>query len=268
MHEISVYQTNILPTGEQLKNFRESISLTQAKLELLSGLTRRVISNMETGKTAINFEYTIKLNKAFNIFFSTHNQTENTDLFVKKFCPDIVNLISESLYDDNQKRLNQLYKQLSNTDRIKILERMEYIVSTYNDEESIPTKSIPLIGWTACGQPIEAIENTDEYIETNELKATFALTAKGDSMAPYINDGDILLIKETSEIEIGEIGIFQINSTGFHDDEEVTCKVLKSIKDGIVTLVPLNTAYDPILVDTRKDHVKIIGKYLTKQVVD
>jgi SOS-response transcriptional repressor LexA len=127
---------------------------------------------------------------------------------------------------------------------------------------SLSRKRIAVLGQTACGNPIEAISYADEFIETNELKATFALRAVGDSMAPIINDGDVVLVKQTEELEIGDIGIFQINETGFSDDEEVTCKVLKSIKDGVMTLAPLNAAYDPIMVDAKTNQVKVIGKYL------
>lgn len=165
-------------------------------------------------------------------------------------------------YSYEQNKLINIFEQLSSVDQTKIMERMDYIISTYKDDSNIPTKRIAVLGQTACGNPIEAISIADEFIETNELKANFALSAIGDSMSPLINNGDIILIKQTKELEIGDIGIFQINQTGFSDDEEVTCKMLKSIKDGIMTLMPLNMEYDPIVIDTKKQQVKIIGKYL------
>lgn len=166
--------------------------------------------------------------------------------------------------EEPEEPVMKLYNQLSKSDQSKIMERMEYIISTYNNEDMIPTKRIAVLGQTACGNPIEAIEIADEFIETNELKASFALRAVGNSMSPLINDGDVILVKQTEELEINDIGIFQINESGFSDDEAVTCKMLKSVKDGIMTLIALNTAYDPIVIDTKKHNIKIIGKYLCK----
>lgn len=259
-------------TGEALKNLRKQIGLSQEEFSKATGISRGVLTNLETAKNSLTYPKLMMANDCFNEYIENNHLPFPKNYFVmyligltKKNTP----LTSPEKIIDftktiEEKELLLLFGQLSQTDQNKILERMKFIISTYDDEEQIPTKVVPLIGWTACGNPIEAIENNDEYIETNELKASFALSAKGDSMAPLIDDGDILLIKETSNIEVGEIGIFQINETGFSDDEEVTCKLLKSIKNNIMTLVPLNPTHDPIVVNTKQNQVKVIGKYLSK----
>lgn len=197
----------------------------------------------------------------FNLGFG-HSGSRFTHSISPFILQDIAKLDNEPLLNYEKEKLYSLYTNLSEIDQAKITERMEYIISTYESEDNIPTKRIAVLGQTACGNPIEAIEIADEFIETNELKATFALRAVGDSMSPLINDGDVILIKQTEELEVSDIGIFQINETGFSDDEEVTCKMLKSIKDGVMTLVPLNPSHDPIVVDSKKHQVKIIGKYI------
>lgn len=259
-------------TGEIIKTIREEQKLTQAKLGEMSGIGRTAICNLEKGGASLSFAKTIALNDAFNNYYQEHNIDKKDALLYnlfpqfKELKAQLSNQVSPLfvLNDIEEIQFISLFNRLSETDKTKILHRMDNIIEMYVDESQIPTKYIPLVGKTACGDPIEAIASTEDFIETNELKATFALTAEGDSMAPLINDGDIILVKQVEELNIGEIGIFQINTTGFTTDDSVTCKLLKSIKGNIMTLTPMNPAYDPIIIDTKNENVKIIGKYLSK----
>ena len=277
-----------------LRSFREELGQKPEVFARTINLSVNIINNCEQAKSLLTYSNLMDSNAAFNEYNKSINYKYKDDSFLKVMtglmdARDIYILSSSTIelvdaleapspktrithsmevfdiaraYEKNS--VMKLYNQLSSTDQTKIMERMEYIISTYEDELAIPTKRIAVLGQTACGNPIEAIAIADEFIETNELKASFALRAIGDSMSPLINDGDMILIKQTDELEVNDIGIFQINESGFSDDEEVTCKMLKSIKDGIMTLVPLNAAHDPIVVDTKKQHVKIIGKYLCR----
>jgi DNA-binding XRE family transcriptional regulator len=54
--------------GDNLKIYRENKSLTQAKLgELLGGIPRQHISNMETGTRTISIKIAHKLSEIFNV---------------------------------------------------------------------------------------------------------------------------------------------------------------------------------------------------------
>lgn len=276
--------------SDSMKMFRNYFKMSQGKFSEATGLPRTAIANYEQGKSLLTYTNLIEANIAFNQYI------EDDKLDVKKDCfacvmtgvysvDDISNKprtrythsienfsiakhlkeLEKTAVNFEKEKLYSTYQKLSTTDKAKIMERMEYIISTYEDESAIPTKRIALLGQTACGNPIEAIAIADEFIETQDLRATFALRAVGDSMAPIINDGDIILIKQTEELEINDIGIFQINESGFSDDEEVTCKRYSSVTaDGVITLSPLNAAYEPIVVDSKKEQIKIIGKYLGK----
>ena len=67
----------------------------------------------------------------------------------------------------------------------------------------------------------EALDDEDnwediEVVSTPESEmADFAITVVGESMSPNFHDGDIVLVKEQPEIEIGQIGIFICNNEGF-----------------------------------------------------
>jgi len=265
-----------------MKNIRQTLNMNVEEFSKVSGLSKNIIANIEQNKSYIGYEQLMDVNIKLNQYIINNNSSLPKDFFLKtmtyqldvpkeneprvEICKPFVTVDTSysmtNTVNFEKEKLYSIFEKLSKTDQVKIMERMEYIISTYKDEENIPTKRIAVLGQTACGNPIEAISIADEFVETNELKATFALRAVGDSMSPLINDGDVILIKQTEDLEVSDIGIFQINETGFSDDEEVTCKMLKSIKDGVMTLVPLNPAYDPIVVDTKKNHVKVIGKYL------
>lgn len=54
------------------------------------------------------------------------------------------------------------------------------------------------------------VKNTGKVAE-----ASFALKVSGDSMNPEYNDGDILIIKEQSSVDEGELGIFICDGQGY-----------------------------------------------------
>lgn len=130
---------------------------------------------------------------------------------------------------------------------------------TSNHQEIFFTKpQVPILGIVPCGEPIEAIEDIIEWIEVvpSQAKNHFGLIAKGDSMSPYILDGDILIVKYTPEVNSGKIAIVKVNG------DEATCKRLM-INDAGITLMPYNPAYDPLSFtpqEVEEKPVMIIGE--------
>lgn len=121
---------------------------------------------------------------------------------------------------------------------------------------------IPLLGRVAAGIPITAVENIigQEEIssEVAALGEYFALRIAGDSMSPYIMDGDIVVVRQQSDADTGDIVIALI------DGQDGVCKKLKKIDGGIV-LISINTFYEPriftnAMIDT--EPVRILGKVI------
>lgn len=117
------------------------------------------------------------------------------------------------------------------------------------------TKKVPLLGRIACGDPITAVENVEDYIDVPEFtQADFALTCQGDSMiGARIMDGDIVYIRLQPEVENGEIAAVLI-------DGEATLKRVYYQK-GRIILQPENNNYPPLIYE--KDEildVRILGK--------
>lgn len=117
------------------------------------------------------------------------------------------------------------------------------------------TRKIPLVGTIACGEPILAAENIEEYVSIpKELSGDFALRCKGDSMInARIFDGDIVYIRQQDMVENGEIAAVLI-------DNEATLKRVKLFEDHIV-LEPENPMYKPLSYwGEEMNTVRILGK--------
>jgi len=117
------------------------------------------------------------------------------------------------------------------------------------------TRKIPLVGAIACGGPILANENIEEYINIpKDLAGDFALICKGDSMInARIFDGDIVYIRQQDTVENGEIAAVLI-------DSEATLKRVKIYKDHII-LEPENPMYKPLTYwNEEMNTVRILGK--------
>lgn len=117
------------------------------------------------------------------------------------------------------------------------------------------TRKIPLVGTIACGEPILAEENIEEYVSIpKDLAGDFALRCKGDSMInARIFDGDIVYIRSQDTVENGEIAAVLI-------DNEATLKRVK-LYDDHITLEPENPMYKPLSYwGEEMNEVRILGK--------
>lgn len=117
------------------------------------------------------------------------------------------------------------------------------------NRDTLPTATvkIPLLGNIAAGQPIEAIENVEDYVYISEDMARrgtyFALKVKGNSMEPRIYEGDIAIIRHQGSVNSGEIAAVKVNG------DDVTLKKVEYVKDG-VKLIGLNPSFTPLFYTT------------------
>lgn len=83
----------------------------------------------------------------------------------------------------------------------------------------------------------------------------FALRISGNSMEPKYHDGDVLLVENTDNVEIGELGIFVLDGNGYFK------------KYGGDRLISLNAEYGDILLRDYAEAVccgRVIGKLKKK----
>ena len=113
----------------------------------------------------------------------------------------------------------------------------------------------PLLGNIACGAPILAIENIEDYILVPEsIHCDFLLRCKGDSMInARIWDGDIVMIRHQEDVENGEIAAVRI-------DGEVTLKRVYK-HPGMVQLVAENPTFPTMIYNNGNcSEICIVGK--------
>ncbi len=116
---------------------------------------------------------------------------------------------------------------------------------------------VPILGTIACGDPIHADENYRgyRYESPDQLPSgnLIYLEAKGNSMEPTIPDGSLVLIREQSEVEYGEIAAVLVNG-----ESEATLKRVRKQRETIL-LMPDNPEHEPIIV-IEDNPPRIIGK--------
>lgn len=99
----------------------------------------------------------------------------------------------------------------------------------------------PLIGSIACGEPILAEENIEEYVDVPEDKqCDFCLRCKGDSMVEAgIRDNDVVYIHIQPQVENGQIAAVRIGG------EATLKRVFWDEEQQILQLNPANSSMSP-----------------------
>lgn len=134
------------------------------------------------------------------------------------------------------------------------------IFNKYDNIQPIGLKKVPLLGNIACGSPVLAVENIEDYIDMDKsVHADFALRCKGDSMInARILDGDIVYIRKQDNIENGEIAAVLIDECT--SVSEATLKRVYIYADKI-RLCAENPQYkDRVFFENDMNKVRILGK--------
>ena len=123
--------------------------------------------------------------------------------------------------------------------------------------ETVYALELPVMGRIAAGVPIEAISEVSHHIAVpgsmlSDRGEHYALEVKGDSMIEAgINDGDIVVIRETNTASNGDIVVALV------EDHEATLKRFYR-RGGMIALEAANVAYETRML--RDDQVKVQGR--------
>ena len=126
----------------------------------------------------------------------------------------------------------------------------------------IQVKRLPILGEIACGEPIYASEDHENYILAgSDIDADFCLRAKGESMInARIWDGDIVFIRAQQQVENGEIAAVIIG------DEATLKRVYYYPQQNRLMLNAENPAFAPLIyIGDELRQIKILGKAVAFQ---
>ena len=137
---------------------------------------------------------------------------------------------------------------------------LELLVENEYEEKNENIIEVPLLGKITAGNPIEAIEQPDEYFQLPSYlvpknKDVFTLKVDGESMINAgILDGDIVIVERRNTARNGEIVV------AMTDENEVTLKTFYKEKDHF-RLQPENDAMEPFIFNNITILGKAIGLY-------
>ena len=125
---------------------------------------------------------------------------------------------------------------------------LEVLVPNEYFETSEDVVSVPLLGKITAGNPIEAIEFPDEYMQIPSFmipknEEVFTLKVDGMSMKNIgIYDGDIVIVRRTNSAKNGD-RVVALDENGY-----TTLKTFYK-EDGYFRLQPENETMSPIILD-------------------
>lgn len=164
---------------------------------------------------------------------------------------------SPSLPDDEQELLSY-YNKLPEWEQQRLIGRAAALAEIYKEQvkepdpiQLIPTYYISNRVSAGFGEYLEDYEQGKTvYVPDSpeSRRADFVLTVSGDSMEPKFHDGDNILVRSQPTVEIGQIGIFDVNGEGY----------IKKLGDG--QLISLNHRYPNISLKDR--YAKCFGLVL------
>lgn len=237
--------------GELIRRFRREKGMSQEELGACVHVGKNAVGAWEAGRSRPDLSSVPVICEALGIsvpaFFG----------------------LAESPNDISEPRENEAipflerFQQLNSYHRQVILREMDVLVEMQKAQEASPVRKLVTVyrsDLAACAGPSFQIgEAAGEpvwlYADTMTEHADEIISVSGDSMEPAFHDGDQVLVRHTTALRPGEIGIFTNGDAGYIKEYQ---------KEGLRSL---NPAY-PMMRFHEGDEVRCIGKVIGKLTDD
>ncbi len=233
---------SILDRITVLLNGREQQELTN-----YLKLKKTAYSDWKSGKSESYRKYIVEIAKFFNVSIDYLVYGKENNL----------------LLPEDELELLTYYKKLPNNEQMKLIGRAAALAEVYEERQQIQMTSAsedeteyvtvhyfndPASAGT--GVELGAGECEDMKLQSNTItqKADIVIRVKGSSMEPQFYDSDLVVVRLTPSVEVGEIGIFRIGG------EKGVIK-----KKGTDRLISLNPDYEDIYYDGSEE-IDTIGR--------
>lgn len=240
--------------GDRIRKLRESRNMTQTELsEILGMKTYTTVSKWEKNENFPKGKDLKKLAEIFNVtsdYLLGLSDTKLGKITTQNEHPEILTIYNQLEEPKQEKVLDYAKEQLEEQNSSKIVS----IFDKPQDDEDYITDYVE--GLVAAGHGTFQEDNLhmEVKLRAEDVPEEYDTIAKvaGDSMEPMIEDNDLLFIKVTNQVDINDIGIFQINGKNF-------VKKLKRDYNGGWYLQSLNNSYEEIHL-SEDDDIRTIGK--------
>lgn len=252
--------------GQRLKNLRLEQGYTQKELGAAVGVSVVSIRSWEQNIKKPTMDALLSLGRTFNVSMDTLldfriGNISNASLVLSP---------AEKSLLENYQILDNYGKKAVETlcaieaERICVQQKRGASPNIINIEEAqrmaaryIPHFTSPSAAGVAA--PIDAADYGMILADNSVPEAAdFAVNIQGNSMEPYIHDGDMVYVCRDAELSIGDIGIFSV-------DGAMYCKQYYLDKNRNLVLVSANPDLRDtnVFVNAESDHtVKVCGRVL------
>jgi repressor LexA len=204
--------------GEILREGRKAASLSQNDVALRMGLTNQNISSWELGKSKIDMNQLQSLCDMYGLDFGTVvlRAAKKTPAGISAGEPRVPEEFAALLSLLNKPGREELV--LYGT---YLAAQPEYRASEDDRNRMAPVRTIrDYLTPAAAGyaSPIDGEDFVTVPMDENTPRGTdFSVHVQGDSMEPYIRDGDRVFVQRDVTLEDGDVGVFFV-------DGDVYCK--------------------------------------------
>lgn len=251
--------------GQRLKNLRLERGYTQQDLSSAVGVSTVAVRSWEHNTKKPNMDALIALGRFLNTSIDTL-----LDIQPKGSEQNYTFILSpaEKRFLQNYRELDSHGKKIVNTvcslekERIDLAAKPKNrskVIQLANTEREryIPRYTTPSAAGTSV--PLDGADFEMILVDNSVPdEADYAVNIQGNSMFPYIHDGDMVYVKKDAEMAIGDVGIFCV-------DGAMYCKQYYVDENGNLELVSANPELRNTNVFVSSDSgssVKCYGKVL------
>ena len=234
-----------------LKELRIDSGLTQKEAAEMIGRKQQTLASWETGQSQPDANTLFVLCRTYGTTVDSAFGFDDKNPRIKKSDLDLLSKIN-SLDPFGKDTIKMMIDR--ELERVKQIEEAEESKGAYVREDQIiylPEMYSRFSAGTGQYNSDSGYEMVEVAYSPEAAQANYLITVSGDSMEPDFSNGDRVFIKSMPDIDIGEIGAWQVNGDLFIKEK------------GNGELISVNPNYDNIKIG-EYDEVSCLGKVLGK----
>lgn len=223
----------ILDIGKKIKLLRVSHNLTQEELSEKVDVSVTSVRHWEYGTKLPSANALGALSKVFNtsvdeLLGLTYSNYHNESLDISDHEAALIRD-----YRSLDKYGKEAVEKICAIEKERVTSNNQSFNSEHSNIRQIPKFLLPSAAGYAFPFSDESEFDMISVDNSVPARADFAVKIQGNSMYPYICDGDVVYVSKDSELSNGDVGIFSV-------DGAMYCKQLYKKEDGDVILVSAN----------------------------